>query len=149
MQRYPRDMNSDIKRRVCAIQATMAESATSCFVEGELDDLRCLIRLTVEFFYYLRFGMDPLDRDRLNYTCESIFSGIDSFCCLCAAYGVLRDTVNSEVKWEDISLLSLKEKFISLFDRFDAEACFEKKCRLLLDLFKLQIVFAGLWYDCD
>ena len=39
------------------------------------------------------------------------------------------------------------EKFKSTFQTFELEENFEEKCRLLLDLFKLQIVFAGISYD--
>ena len=38
---------------------------------------------------------------------------------------------------------SLRDRFLSLYPEFVAETKFENKCRLLLDLFKLQIVFAG------
>jgi hypothetical protein len=34
-----------------------------------------------------------------------------------------------------------------MFNSFTKEVNFESKCRLLLDLFKLQIVFAGISYD--
>jgi hypothetical protein len=34
-----------------------------------------------------------------------------------------------------------------VFRDFDGEILFESKCRLLLDLFKLQIVFAAASYD--
>jgi hypothetical protein len=46
-----------------------------------------------------------------------------------------------------ISTMSLKKQFLSWFHEFEIETSFEKKCRLLLDLFKLQIVFAGVLYD--
>jgi len=36
-----------------------------------------------------------------------------------------------------------------MFNNIAAEGNFEIKCRLLLDLFKLQIVFAGVSYDLD
>jgi hypothetical protein len=41
---------------------------------------------------------------------------------------------------------SLKEEFVFKYREFSDEMDFEKRCRLLLDLFKLQIVFAGLSY---
>jgi hypothetical protein len=42
---------------------------------------------------------------------------------------------------------SFKTQFISMFNEFTKEANFENKCRLLLDLFKLQMVFASISYD--
>jgi hypothetical protein len=54
----------------------------------------------------------------------------------------------SNVKWGMItSWESFKARFISMFDEFTAEVNFENKRRLLLDLFKLQIVFAGVSYE--
>jgi hypothetical protein len=34
-----------------------------------------------------------------------------------------------------------------MYNQFTQEANFENKCRLLLDLYKLQILFAGIYYD--
>jgi hypothetical protein len=42
---------------------------------------------------------------------------------------------------------TFKTQFFSTFNEFVEEANFERKCRLLLDLFKLQIVFAGMSYS--
>ena len=40
-----------------------------------------------------------------------------------------------------------KDRFLSTYPEFLAEPNLEKKCRLLLDWFKMQIVFAGMFYD--
>jgi hypothetical protein len=53
-------MNGDMKVRLQSIQASMAESAKSCFSESEQDHLRCLIRLTVEIHDYLQNGIPGL-----------------------------------------------------------------------------------------
>ena len=42
---------------------------------------------------------------------------------------------------------SFQMQFISMFGKFREEVNFENKYRLLLDLFKLQIVFAGISYS--
>jgi len=159
-------MKNDVIECVRTIQTSMLESARSCFSEAELDDLCCLIRLAVEFNNYLQTG-NPQLRDvaqhlrhcqggdiqiqpkglELRYSGESIFSGIDSFCSVSAAYRVVDGATNSEVEWSKISMSSLKELFVFTFHKFNAETNFEKKCRLLLDLFKIQIVFAGVFYD--
>lgn len=39
--------------------------------------------------------------------------------------------------------MTYKDEFMSRYHTFLAQTDFETKCRLLLDLFKLQIVFAG------
>jgi hypothetical protein len=128
------------------IQASMMEPGRSYFLESELGDLRCLIRLTVEFFHYLQ-AEDSLIEDNLRYGCDSIFSGVDSFGLVSAAYRVLPGSQHSTPAWDGKSIDSLKEAFATKYREFLGETDFEKRCRLLLDLFKLQIVFAGLSYE--
>lgn len=141
-------MSDDIRERIQAIQISMVESARSTFQESELDHLRCLVRLTVEFHHYLqRATIGALDQRELRYASESVFSGVDSFSTVAAAYRVLVGSTNSRIEWTTVSVRSLSEEFLSTFHKFDLEGSFEEKCRLLLDLFKLQIVFAGMLYD--
>jgi len=163
-------MNNDLKERVQVVQASMLESecVKSCFEESEKDDLRILIRLTLEFDEYLKYGIpglrviaeserhrpggyiipsNELELEELKYSLESIFSGIDSFRKVNSAYGILVGATGSKVEWGMVSMTSLKEQFVSMFNEFAVETHFEKKCRLLLDLFKVQIVFAGVFYE--
>jgi hypothetical protein len=164
-------MKSNIKDHLLEIQASMLESkcVKSCFDEPQQDHLRALIRLTVEFYDYLqnsnselrnivegfkhRLGSDikmppkELELNELKYRCGSIFSGIDSFCSVNAVYRVLAGATSSSVEWGNVSILSIKDQFVSAFHEFTKETDFEKKCRFLLDLFKMQIVFAGMFYD--
>ena len=131
-----------------AIQTSMVESARSLFLESELNDLRCLIRLAVEFFHYLRDeGAGSVASDDLRYVCDSVFSGVASFGLVSAAYRVLPGARHTELAWDGNSIDSLKEVFLRRYREFSGEADFEKRCRVLLDLFKLQIIFAGLSYD--
>ncbi len=157
-----KDESSDLIKK---IQTSMVESAKTTFEDPELDCLRGLIRLTVEFYVYLHHGnsglRDPVehyqhradgggqssDLDELKYRIGSIFSGIESFCRVNAAYSVLVGATSSKVEWDVTSMASLNNKFVSMFDDFNREENFEYKCRLLLDLFKLQIVFAGVFYN--
>jgi hypothetical protein len=168
---------SDVFRRVKQIQLSMVEFAKSSFDESELSHLRCLIRLTVEFHDYLehgsveiargiqrlsyleltpaqfredvqRAGADRFNKYDLGYACESILSGVDSFWNLNTAYRRLDGATSSRIEWSMVSSReSFKSQFASLFNKFTEEVNFETKCRLLLDLFKLQIVFAGISYD--
>lgn len=165
-------MNDDVTNRVKEIQTSMVESAQSRPDESELGHLRVVIRLTVEFHDYLENGSvdiatsvlngplakyapdargastDPFNKYDLDYACESIRSGVDSFCRLSASYRLLEGATNSRVEWGMISSReSFKMQFVSMFNKFTGEANFESKCRLLLDLFKLQIVFAGISYN--
>ncbi len=159
-------MKDDLKERIQTIQASMVESARPGFSESQLDHLRVLIRLTMEFYDFLQYGNPglreiterhqrgagghiPIDthEQELTYTSESIFWAIDSFCSVSAVYGVLTGSLKSGIEWDKIRRSSLKELFVSMFHDFEIEADFVKKCRLLLDLFKIQIVFAGVSYD--
>jgi hypothetical protein len=168
---------SDAFKRVKEVQTSMVESAKSSFDDAELGHLRAVIRLTVEFHDYLEHGSvemargierqpylkltpaefrkdiqsasaDPLNKYDLGYACESILSGVDSFWDLDTAYRRLEGPTDSNVGWGMISSReSFKTQFVSMFNKFTEEVNFEKKCRLLLDLFKLQIVFAGISYN--
>jgi hypothetical protein len=136
---------SGIVERVSAMQDPMVEAARSCFSESELDDLRSVIRLSLEFHDYLE---NPnTEPNKLTYVCESILWGIESFMSLTRAYKVLAGAADTKIEWGAISMPSLKERFFATFQEFVAETDFENKCRILLDLFKLQIVFAGMLYD--
>jgi hypothetical protein len=165
-------MDDDAITRVKEIQTSMVESAKSCFDESELGDLRGVIRLTVEFRDYLEHGSveiarrlqqgpgskfvndlhtasaDPFNKYDREYACDSIRSGVDSFCILNASYRILVGATSSKVEWGMISSRnSFEERFILMFEEFTQEGDFENKCRLLLDLFKLQMVFAAVSYD--
>jgi hypothetical protein len=126
-----------------AIQDSMVDAVKSCFSARELDALRVVIRLTVEFHRDLK-----ADRTN-NYVSESVFSGIDSFTLLLHAYKVLAGAqTHSQLQWNAVSVASLKQEFELLYQRFITEQMFERQCRLLLDLFKLQIALAAMTYDC-
>lgn len=168
---------SDVTKRVKEIQVSMQDSAKSCLGDSQLGHLRAVIRITVEFNNYLEHGSvdiargiqrqhyaglggaetrkklqtaseNPSNEYDLGYTCESVLSGVDSFWSLSSAYNRLDGATGSSVEWGMISSEeSFKTHFVSMFKRFVEEAQFESKCRLLLDLFKLQIVFAGISYN--
>jgi len=124
------------------------ESAKSCFVEAEIRDLGCLIRITCEFLDYLETANpNPTSDFDLRYAIETIFSGVDSFSSVSAGYRALADPPPSTIHWGDVPASTFIEAFTSKFHEFAAESGFEKKCRLLLDLVKLQIIFAGFSYD--
>jgi hypothetical protein len=135
---------AEVRQHVEAIQVSMVDSATGCFLESELDHLRVVIRLSVEFHYYVQRSCAHVFC--LEYVSESIFSGIDSFMFVFGGYQVLVGATGSEIDWDEVSATSLKQQFARMFDEFARETVFERKCRLLLDLFKLQIVFAGVSY---
>ena len=148
------------------IQKLRDSMIESTFSDNEQANLFALIRLTVEFHDYLQGGNvhvreyarknpekkwlnDPVQLNEFEkqYCIESIFGGIDAFCSVNSAYKILRDTSSSRVQWDKITTSTLRDYFILIFKELSVEQSFEKKCRLLLDLFKLQIVYAGMFYD--
>jgi len=131
--------------QVEAIHASMLQSSEGSFSEPEMDNLRVIIRLTVEFNHYL--GLDCGHVFCREYMNESTFSGIDSFTSVTRAYQTLLDSAESTIHWGLLSESSWREAFASNFAQFMRESDFRNKCRLLLDLFKLQIIFAGVSYD--
>lgn len=140
--------------RVRAIQSSMEESARPGFGDKDIENLHILIRVTVEFHDYLRsvppwpqFPGDPFHD--MTYMIDKIMINIDSFRTVLHTYGVLVGSRQSGIDWNSIGVRSLKEMFLSLYPEFVAETKFENKCRLLLDLFKLQLVFTGAFYDCN
>ncbi|MGB7172639.1 MAG: hypothetical protein WBD23_03710, partial [Candidatus Acidiferrales bacterium] len=62
------------------------------------------------------------------------------------AYDVLVGAKESQIEWNTLSAPELKVRFGSIFKAFDEAETFETKCRLLLDLYKVLIVFAGISY---
>jgi hypothetical protein len=144
--------NNEIQR-VQAIQLFMEESARPCFDHKDIEQLRILIRVTVEFHDYLRsappwpqFPDDPFHD--ITYAIDKILINIDSFRTVLHSYGILVGSARSAIDWKAVEVESVRDRFLSLYPEFVAETKFENKCRLLLDLFKLQIVFAGAFYDC-
>ena len=142
------DLTKDYPRaEVQKIQASMVESA-SHFLDSESDALRIVIRLTVEFFHCLqRVDINSADSIDVRYMAESVFCGVDWFRFLCQAYGTTVGATRSLLPQRVTSRAALKDDFIAMYREFAEETNFERRCRLLLDLFKLQIIFAGMTYD--
>lgn len=132
---------------VRSVQALIAEFGGSYFSEAELEDFRCLVRLTVEFAHHLEDqDRSPLSPAELRYLGESIFSGVDSFCVISSALRATAGETESTLPRDGSYVASLKQVFKLKYGELLAETSFEKRCRVLLDLFKLQIIFAGLSY---
>ena len=147
-------MEDDEIERVRAIQQSMEEPARPGFNDEDIQQLRVLVRLTVEFHDYLtetppwpQFPDDPFHD--MTYKAGSILINVDSFRAVVRAYGCLVGSTGSTLDWNVINIPTLKDEFISRYHTFLSQTDFETKCRLLLDLVKLQIVFAGAFYDCQ
>jgi hypothetical protein len=125
----------------------MEERGKPHFTEAELEDLRCIIRITIEFSHFLESDGSRSAQRNVRYISESVFSGVDSFCSVSAALRPMADVTTTELQLAEINSTCLRQVFVSTYRNFLAEGNFEKQCRLLLNLFKMQIVFAGLYYD--
>jgi hypothetical protein len=142
-------MENDQMERVQAICLSMEESARPGFDDNDIENLRILVRITVQFYDYLTSTVPSADPsgDR-NYVLDRVFFHVESFRLVMHSYGVLVGATPSTIDWNTINLKSVENQFISTYHAFVRQMPFEDKCRLLLDLVKLQIVFAGVSYDC-
>ena len=127
------------------LQCFMLESARPCFDDKDSESLGIIVRLVVEFYYYAQ--VNCTHRFCAEYMSGSIRAGVDWFCDLTHMYRILEGSTPSSLDWNCISIPSLKAHFSEIFRDFDKEILFERQCRLLLDLYKLMIVFAGVSYD--
>ncbi len=136
----------DQVHRVQAIQRLMEQAAGPGFNDKDVENLRILIRITVQFYDHLKSARS-CEQAEMQYTASRAFFHVDSFLTVIHTYGILFGSRTSTIDWDAIRIGSLREVFVAVYDAFVAETRFEEKCRLLLDLVKLQIVFAGAYYD--
>jgi len=148
------DRNSDFPGRrhqathalVQETQRAMAAGARPAFVASDIEHLNGVVRLTIEFAFFLE-EFSSGDRASLDvgYECLSIISGIDSFLSVFGTYNMLRDTEEISVHWFE-NPAEFQKSFRTKYAAFLDADRFEPKCRYLLELFKMQIVFAGATY---
>jgi hypothetical protein len=143
----PRKLPDSFVKDVNCIYEPMAEAGKPGF--DEPGPLRSIVRLTVDFHNYLEtVDLDSPNQADAQYAAFSIFSGIESFTYVNLNYRILVGALESRLEWKYLtSLHSLKDYFESMYREFLAKQTFEEKCRLLLDLFKLQIVFTGMLFN--
>jgi hypothetical protein len=129
------------------LQNGLLHSAGSCFTEREQDNLRCLIRITCEFETFLRaIKTAASEISETEYNVETTFSGIDAFVSVSHAYRILVGALPSNIGWDSFLLDSFRRKYLTKFEELSKDGRFENRCRLLLDIFKMQLVFAGISY---
>ncbi len=129
-----------------------AEGARPAFDDDDIQKLGNLIRLTVRFYHYLTsqgrwpaFPEDPWHD--LTYVTEPIFWFADEFLDVLKKYDYVLGKVATTIDWDKVTGDSLRDRFLSMYPNFIAEKSFARKCRLLLDLYKLQIIFAGMYFE--
>ena len=148
-------MEDDEIQIVSKIRATMVQEPEADFGEKEIENLGILIRLSVQFYNFLtsrgRWPVFPEDSfHNITYVAESILWNVNSFIYLSRnSYGIMEGRTRSAIDWNTVTAQSVKDRYLSIYQEFIAEADFLKKYRLLLDLYKLQLVYAGMFYDCD
>jgi hypothetical protein len=144
-------MNEEEAKQIRAIQDSLLEASRSYFVEGEgyLEALMCTAQSVVTFLQLLRkTDLAAWDSTQLSDEAYVVFSGIKEFIRLNSGYTTTGEATRSGLDWRrPLSLASLQEQFTSKYEEFLAETDFVRRCRLLLDLFKLQIVFAGFTFE--
>jgi hypothetical protein len=113
--------------------------------QKDREDLRIVVRLTVEFYYFCQ--QNCTHQHCAGYMSGPVIWNFDSYSRLAQMYQILEDTTESTIDWSRISIPSIKKDFATMFRDFDNEIYFERKCRLLLDLYKLQIIFSAVAYE--
>ncbi len=137
-------MRDDLYQRVTTLQTSMTEDAKPYMLEV-LDHLKTIIELSLEFSDFLNGEYTCPPELEPRHTCEAIFGGVESFSYVVSSYWGSFGPTGSSIP-ESLCLSKLKTCFADIFTSFIAERDFERKCSLLLDLFRLQIVFASMEY---
>ena len=145
-------MAREYEQELLTLQRAIESGARPAFDDPEIEHLRVLIRLTVDFSHYLRstppwpqFPDDPA-HDR-EYKIDSIFFNIESFRVVMRLYGVLAGAMPTTIEWTSLSLGTVTDEFLRVYARLTEATGFETQCRLLLDLLKLQLVFAAAFSE--
>lgn len=126
----------------------MLQSSKDVFSESGQDHLRGLIRVTIQSSELLKaFREKKLSQDDLQYGVRTILSGMDSFYMVSSTYKILSDSTDSEINFDNLPTFLLDAQFFPMYEKFITENDFSKKCRLLLDLFKLQVIFATALFE--
>jgi hypothetical protein len=140
-------MERDSLEALRTVQSALRASAAAYGLGPDLGNYDVVIRLTMEFSQFLvDLEGGPVEPAEIRYKCESVFSGTESFCQLSSDYRVMSDEVRTD-EWPTVSFAQLRGEFMTKYRRFLEETDFPLRCRLLLDLFKLQLLFTGMAYE--
>lgn len=132
---------------ILAIQDSMLNDAQGLLVENEIGHLRALIRIVVEVSRYLIDNpAGHLQRASYIYNLDTILSGVDSFMLFDHAYTSLVGATSSQLDWNQCFPSGLMEAICSKYRSFISETEFTKKCRELLDLYKIQLALVATTY---
>jgi hypothetical protein len=125
----------------------MSADSLPAFSENDIANLKAVIRLVVKFKEYLEETLSiETSKYDIEYLIGSIFSGVDIFVLVEHSYRSLIGATESVQRWLTPDFESFRERYLLKYADFASETVFEPKCRMLFDLFKMQIVFAGVYY---
>ncbi len=152
MNSSPEDATEEPVAR--AITAAMVAEVRAELEEKDLQEIGELVEVGVQFFHFLTargrwpaFPEDPFLN--MTYEVSGLLCHVDTFLSLVGLYGILTGSKPSMIDWSAVTASSLKDRYLSAYQEFIDETHFVKKLRLLLDLYKLQLVYAGMFYDCN
>jgi hypothetical protein len=158
-------MDEDSRQRIQAIEKSMRDWAHSTLrIYEARAALSNLIRGAVEFKAYLErgsmgrgeelekirprpmhFSGRPVDLDAsmLNDINESNIAAYLSFCTVMMGLNI-KAPLASTIQWDTITAMSIRELYLVTYQRLEETPDPARKCRLLLDLYKIRLVFAGI-----
>jgi len=143
-----KDQLAVLYERVNRIYLPFEIQAAKTIPESEAGDLRAIVRITIETVDYIEENGTPVrGAEAALYMCETIFSGISSFCTITETYNSMKEARPSQLSSGVWSLELLTSEIERSFARFLDESDFCERCRLILDVFKLQMMLAGLVYQ--
>lgn len=139
-------MNKTLMEEVKLVHTAMLKKSASWGWESEADELHSLIRLSFEFLDFLDHPDLSRDAEEIRYRCESVFSGVASFLSVSATYRAFFRMPQPKPGLSTIDPEVLTASFRQTCYEFRDEDEFERRCGLLLELFRLQMIFASISY---
>ena len=131
---------------IMALRAGLRNSAEDFELGGDLRTFDVMARLASEFWsFLLALRAGPVEVAEVRYACESVFSGIDCFCQL-SAYCRILGSGGTDGAQDITSVAEVDGVFAVQLERLLSEPLFPEQCRLLRELFRLQLFFATLTY---
>jgi hypothetical protein len=146
-------MKEDEESVARAITDSMVREVGPELIARDLELIGELVEVCVQFDHFLTgrgrwpaFPEDPFHN--MKYEVSGLLCHVNTFLSLVQLYGILTGSKRSTVDWTTVTTVSVKDRYLFAYQEFIDETHFVKKLRLLLDLYKLQLVFAGMFYDC-
>lgn len=142
--------NQELQQHAFEIAESIRGRSEGLFSSNESTDLYMLVLRTVEFHAWLSGEYQPMQNSSsTKYVAESILYAVSAFCSIIGAYGVIVGSRGSLLVDSPRDIASLKDKFVPMYADFLQETHLATQLRLILDMFKLQLIFAALSYDIN